>query len=292
MKINLRLWILPLCLFAQLLLLKSAALADVQKDVVYGEAGGQKLQLDVYGADAKAKKPAIIFVHGGGWVAGGRGDMGGWATAFAQKGYVCFSTSYRLVKDGKNGFPAQIDDVQRAVRWIRANANRYGVNPKRIGSFGLSAGGHLVALLGTTDTRDNSNRELSKYSSRVQCVVDLYGPTDFTGAPDPTMADASSGKQFVEGFLGKLPENAAKYRDASPVLHVDKKSAPFLIFHGAKDSLVSIGQSVILDEILLKQGIESKLIVFPNSGHAYGEPEAIKQTFDSSLAFFDRHLKN
>lgn len=275
-------------------LFSSCAKADDKKDVVYGRAGDQDLQLDIYGADPKQKRPAIIMLHGGGWVGGSRNDMGIIASTFSQRGYVCFPISYRLVKGDKNRYPAQIDDVQQAVRWIRAHADDYGVNPQKIGVLGASAGAHLAALLGTTDTRDNSIPELSRYSSRVQCVVDLYGPMDFTSFADAPVIDAeqrSEGMRLVAGFLGPLPENAKNYKDASPITHIDSKTAPFLIFHGAKDTLVPLVQSQQMDEALRKAGIESKLIVFPNVGHGYSDFDSIQKTFNASLDFFNDHLK-
>ncbi|RYX84050.1 alpha/beta hydrolase [bacterium] len=265
------------------------------QNVVYSKIGEQELAFDAYGVEPNKKKPAIIFLHGGGWVGGSRKDMTTPASFFAQKGYVCFPVTYRFVKGDENRYPAQIDDVQRAVRWIRAHATGYGVNPDKIGVLGASAGAHLAALLGTTDTLHNTPAELATYSSRVQCVVDLYGPTDFTAFPKAPVLDATQrtqGMQLVEGFLGPLPENAANYSEASPITHIDKKSAPFLIFHGGKDALVPVSQSEIMDEALRKVGIESKLIVFPNAGHGYGEPELLVQTVNNSLEFFDRHLKN
>ncbi len=266
-----------------------------QQDVTYGKVDDQVLALDIYGAAPNQKKPAIVFLHGGGWVAGSRHDMDTPASFFASKGYVCFAVGYRLVKEDKNRYPAQIDDVQRAVRWIRAHAADYGVNPDKIGALGASAGGHLVALLGTTDTLHNTVPELADYSSRVQCVVDLYGPTDFTAFPEAPVLDQGQrdeGMKLLEGFLGPLPENAPNYLEASPITHIDKKTAPFLIFHGGKDTLVPVEQSRKMDEALRKAGIESKLIVFPNAGHGYTEPDLLIQTATGALEFFDRHLKN
>ena len=270
--------------------------ASVQRDIVYGEVEGQKLLLDVYGADPAVMRPAIILVHGGSWSSGSKSDLGFAASALARRGYVGFSINYRLLKDGKNRFPAQLDDVQRAVRWVRARAAQYGVDPARIGALGASAGGHLVALLGTTDTRDNSDASLAPYSSRVECVVDLYGPTDFTPALEPAnlermAADPSAGARIVREFLGPLPEAADNYRAASPLTHIDKKTAPFLIFHGAKDTLVPLEQSQRMDDALRKAGIESQLIVFPDAGHAYTNPDLLAQTFEGAVQFFNRHLK-
>ncbi|BCM94041.1 dipeptidyl aminopeptidase 4 [Abditibacteriota bacterium] len=292
-----RVWLFSLCLLALSSLAVrpvSAVAATDQPNVVYGKADDQELALDIYGADSTQKKPAIIFLHGGGWQAGSRHDMDVPASYFAQQGYVCFAVSYRLVKDGKNRYPAQIDDVQRAVRWIRAHATDYGVNPDKIGALGASAGGHLVALLGTTDTLHNTIPELADYSSRVQCVVDLYGPADFTAFPDAPVIDEAQrteGMKLVTEFLGPLPESAPNYLEASPIKHIDKKTSPFLIFHGGKDALVPLSQSQQLDEALHKAGIESKLTVFPNAGHGYTEPDLLVQTAMGALEFFNRHLK-
>lgn len=274
----------------------AAQSSRVIRNVVYGEAGGQKLLLDVYGANPAATRPAIIFVHGGSWSIGSKADLGFAAAALAAQGYVGFSINYRLLRDGRNRFPAQLDDAQRAVRWVRAHAREFGVDPRRIGALGASAGGHLAALLGTTDTRDNSDPALARYSSRVQCVVDLYGPTDFTPALDPAnqsrmAADKSAGAGIVQQLLGPLPQAAGNYRLASPVTHIDRKTAPFLIFHGGRDTLVPLDQSQRLDAALRKAGVESKLVVFPTAGHGYREPQLLAQTFAAVQAFFNRHLK-
>lgn len=269
----------------------------VQRDVVYGEADGQKLLLDVYGAAPGAARPAVIVIHGGSWTTGSKADLGFVAALLARQGYVGFSVNYRLLRDGKNRFPAQMDDVQRAVRWVRAHADEYGVDPARIGALGASAGGHLAALLGTSDTRDNSDAALAAYSSRVQAVVDLYGPSDFTPALEAANAaqmagNASPGAQILRDFLGDLPAAAPNYRAASPLTRIDKQTAPFLLFHGAKDTLVPLDQSQRLDAALRAAGIESKLVVFPNAGHGYREPELLSQTFSGALEFFGRHLKS
>ena len=270
----------------------------VQTDVVYGEAGGQKLLLDIYGADAEVtaatvKRPAIIFVHGGSWSGGGKRDFRHVAGLLAKEGYIGFCVGYRLLKSPANRHPAQIDDVQRAVRWVRANAEKYGVDADNIGAFGGSAGGHLVALLGTTDTRDNSDAALANYSSRVKCVVDLYGPTDFTLALDERarlVPGSAKMLKTLEEFLGPLPEAKDNYIAASPLAQISEKTVPFLIFHGAKDTTVPVQQSQQFDAALRKAGIESKLVVFPDQGHGF-VGSAQSQTFADSLSFFNRHLK-
>jgi acetyl esterase/lipase len=237
-----------------------------------------------------SNRPAVLFVHGGGWAAGDKAGFGSIASLLAKGGYVCFSANYRLVTDQGNRYPAQIDDVQRAVRWIRLNASKYGLNPKHIGAIGDSAGGHLVSLLGTRDTRDNSDKSLAKYSSRVSCVVDMYGPTDFNAGEGSISKFAA---EIVYKFLGKKPaEDAKLYREASPVTYVNKKSSPFLIFHGTKDELVPMEQSQRIYDKLHAAGVEVTLIKMQDDGHGFALPDNQKKFARETISFFDRHLKN
>ncbi len=157
-----------------------------ESDVVYGEVGGQKLLLDVFlpggqaASPAAGLRPAVIFLHGGGWQHGSKSEFHAMAAGAARLRMVGFAVDYRLVSGQRNRWPACFDDAQRAVRWVRAHAKQYAIDPQRIGGVGGSAGGHLVALLGTCDTRDNSDPALAAFSSRLTCGVDLSGPTDLT----------------------------------------------------------------------------------------------------------------
>jgi acetyl esterase/lipase len=263
---------------------------QTEKDVVYGEVDGQELLLDVYRPGGAPKtRPAVVLVHGGGWSAGSKNDFGDLAAGLTRAGYVSFSVGYRLVTAARNKYPAQIDDVQRAVRWIRAHSERYGVDPKRIGALGASAGGHLVALLGTRDTRDNSDPELAAYSSRVNCVIDIFGPTDFTGPKAGLSPDAHA---IVLNFFGQSPEEApALYRDASPITHIDQKTVPFLIFHGTADPLVPIDQSQRFYDALRTAKIEATFIPFEGEGHGFVKKENQDRFLQEGLAFLNRHLK-
>jgi acetyl esterase/lipase len=263
----------------------------VDRDVQYGEAGGQKLLLDVYTPQASgANRPVILFVHGGGWAAGDKLGFGGLASLFAKEGYVCFSANYRLVTEQGNRYPAQLDDVQRAVRWIRSKASKYGLNPRRIGAVGDSAGGHLVSLLGTRDTRNHSEKLLSGYSSRVSCVVDMYGPTDFNTGEGSISKFAA---EIVYKFLGKKPnEDPGLYKEVSPVTYVNRLSAPFLIFHGTKDELVPMEQSQRIYDKLRAAGVEATLIKMQDDGHGFALPDNQKKFVLETKSFFDRHLKN
>jgi acetyl esterase/lipase len=149
----------------------------VEENVVYATVNGTELHLDVYEpADrGTALSSAIILIHGGGWTDFDKSTMRGMGQFLAGHGFVAFSVDYRLFHGKDNPWPAQLDDVQRAVRWIRANASKYGVNPQKMGAFGHSAGAQLASLLGMEDTRDNSDPALAKYSSKVQAVVDVSG---------------------------------------------------------------------------------------------------------------------
>lgn len=175
-------------------------------DVVYGEVEGTPLLLDVFQPSAReTPRPAVIIIHGGGFVGGDRTI--GWeaATHMAEAGYIAFSIGYRLFDQvgGSNPWPAQLDDAQRAVRWVRANAATYGVDPERIGAYGHSSGGTLAAMLGVRETRDDSDAELAGISSRVTCVVTLAGSSDLSIPPPAVMATFE--EQLNAGLFGGTP---------------------------------------------------------------------------------------
>lgn len=259
---------------------------SVQDNVVYARVDGTELHLDIYepaGTSAKPR-PAVILIHGGGWTAFDKSTMRGMGGFLSRSGFVAFSVDYRLFKAGENRWPAQLDDVQRAVRWIRANASKYSVDSDHVGAFGHSAGAQLAALLGMEDTRDNSDPSLAKYSSRVQAVVDVSGPSDFTTNHDP------DGDQFLTSFLGaSISQNPQAWRDASPVFHVSKKDAPFLIFHGTKDDDVPIAQAQELYDKLKAVGVHVSFVKVDDV-HTFRTPEARMQLAIETREFFSRYL--
>jgi acetyl esterase/lipase len=257
-------------------------------DVSYGKAGGQDLLLDVFSplAPSKSPLPAVIFIHGGGWYEGSKENFKDAAQALAKQGYITFSLNYRLAKNGHNHWPAQLDDVQRAVRWVRAHAAQYHLDPQHIGAIGHSAGGHLVTCLGTRDTRDNSDPALAKYSSRVTCVVDMSGPVDLV------KRESTQGDGIIRNFLGGTPEELpALARDASPLGFVDAQTVPFLLIHGRLDTLVPPQQAERLDAALRQTGIESKLLIFPDENHGISKPANGDQMVRETLAFLQQHLQ-
>lgn len=254
----------------------------VEGDVEYGPG----LKLDVYKpSDAgTGTRPAVILIHGGGWTSFDKSTMKGMGGFLARSGFVAFAVDYRLFHGTDNRWPAQLDDVQRAVRWVRANAGKYGVNPDKIGAFGHSAGAQLAALLGMEDTRENSDSALAKYSSRVQAVVDVSGPTDFSTEKDP------EGTAFLTNFLGadysKHPE---VWQDASPVFHVTKSDAPFLIVHGTRDEMVPIAQAQELYDKLKGAGVQVSLIKVDDV-HTFQSAENRHQLAAETMEFFNRYL--
>ena len=252
----------------------------VEENVLYGPG----LKLDIYKPGGAGIRPAVILIHGGGWTSFDKSTMKGMGGFLARSGFVAFAVDYRLFHGTDNRWPAQLDDVQRAVRWVRANAGKYGVNPDKIGAFGHSAGAQLAALLGMEDTRENSDPALAKYSSRVQAVVDVSGPTDFSTEKDP------EGTAFLTNFLGadysKHPE---VWQDASPVFHVTKSDAPFLIVHGTRDEMVPIAQAQELYDKLKGAGVQVSLIKVDDV-HTFQSAENRHQLAAETMEFFNRYL--
>jgi acetyl esterase/lipase len=220
-------------------------------DIVYAVVDGQKLRLDVYEPRKHSvPAPGIVLIHGGSFIEADRSVMDDDAAELAHAGFVAFSIDYRLLEPHhrpvRNPWPAQLQDCQSAVRWIRQHAAQYHVDPDRIGAYGHSAGGALAALLGLTDAADSAAPSIS---SRVQAVVDLSGVSDFTSD-----FDADGDALFASLFGGAVVQVPAVWRDASPVFQVKPGDPPFLIVHGTRDQDVSIHQSQELVDALRKAG--------------------------------------
>jgi acetyl esterase/lipase len=258
---------------------------QLAQNLSYGTLHGTELRLDVYQpAAGGGERMAVILIHGGAWNSLDKSTMRPMGQFLARAGFVAFAVDYRLFQNAGTRWPAQLDDVQRAVRWMRANATTYHINQERIGAFGHSAGGQLAALLGVIDTRDNSDSALAGFSSRVQAVVDVDGPVDFTAEHD------SQNAQFLAKLLGadydKKPE---VWRDASPVTHVSKDSAPFLIVHGTRDTTVPIAVSQQFNDKLVAAGVPVTFIKVDDE-HTFENPQNRRQLALQSLAFFNRYL--
>jgi acetyl esterase/lipase len=259
---------------------------QVQRDLEYIPGGHARHKLDLYlPAKADHPLPLVVWIHGGGWQNGSKESTP--ALFLLAKGYAVASINYRLSQHAI--FPAQIEDCKAAIRWLRANAKKYGLDAKHVGVWGASAGGHLVALLGTSgDVKEleGTGGNLDQ-PSRVQCVVDWFGPTDFSkmggwqDKPDSPMA------KLVGGPVRDYMEKAAK---ANPITYISKDDAPMLIMHGTDDKTVPMNQSELLDEALRKAGVETTLIRVAGNGHGgpgFTSPENRKRIEE----FLEKHLK-
>jgi acetyl esterase/lipase len=260
--------------------------AATERDIVYAKAGATELKLDVARpAQGEGPFPAVLVIHGGAWRAGTKSDVGAVAAEFVAHGYVAVAPAYRLCP--KETFPAQVHDVKAAVRWIKSNAKKYRIDPARIGAIGFSAGGHLALMLGVTGPDDGleGDAPAGAPDSRIQAVVNYFGPTDL-GAKD--IPDVS--KPLVRDFLGapaqERPEVAAK---ASPRSYVSKHDAPMLTFHGTKDPLVPYTQAIELAEAMTAAGVPGRVELLIGAQHGWAGAE-LERTRAETFRFFDQHL--
>ena len=286
------LWSAAVFALVALLLLVAAprdsAALTVERDVVYGTAQGTPLLLDLaMPKTGNGPFPVVVFLHGGGWSEGNRQEMNHFIEGVAGLGYVGVTVAYRLVPAAR--FPAQLEDCKAAVRWLRANAAKYRINPKRIGVVGFSAGGHLASMLGVTGKNDGLEGAGGNpdQSSRVQAVVSFFGLTDFSTRDWPR--DLENG--VIEPFLGgSFANHADEYRRASPITYVTSDAPPFLFFHGSEDKLVPVDQSKRLGEKLRNAGVFAEVNVLEGEGHGFTDATNQK-TMRRMLDFLDAHLK-
>lgn len=259
----------------------------IENGIEYSNPDDQHLQLNLARPKGEGPFPAILCIHGGGFRAGQRGGYDPLIKRLAQRGYVAATASYRLAP--KYPFPAAIHDVKAAVRWLRANAEKYHVNPRRIGVTGGSAGGHLAQFLGVTgDVRafegQGGNPE---QSSRVQAVVNFYGPSDFTQSYGKSV-DAA---EVLPLFLGgNLEQQRRRHIEASPLYWVTPRAAPTLIAHGTKDNYVAYEQATWMVERLKAAAVEVELLTLEGAGHGFRGADADRAE-QAMLGFFDRLLK-
>jgi acetyl esterase/lipase len=265
----------------------------VERDIAYVKNGHERHKLDLYRPEkSNEARPLVVWIHGGGWRNGSKTNCP--AVPLVNRGFVVASINYRL--SGHAVFPAQINDCKAAIRWLRANAETYRINGDHIGVWGSSAGGHLVALLGTSGDVDDLEGDFghADQSSRVQAVCDWFGPTDLLlmneqagdrGTIDHDAADSPESKLLG----GPLQENADKAKRAGPITYVTSDDPPFLIVHGNQDPLVHWQQSQMLADSLKDSGCDVTLTIVPGAGHGrFRDPEIT----EASLRFFEKTLLN
>jgi acetyl esterase/lipase len=260
----------------------------VVKDLAYGTH--ERHKLDLYVPKADRPLPLVVWIHGGGWEKGSKAG-GGPSMDLLAKGYAVASINYRLSQQAV--FPAQIEDCKAAIRYLRSVAKDYNLDADHIGVWGASAGGHLVALLGTTDEQAfPTGPETKQFSSAVQAVCDWFGPADFLHWGKYDLSNPGDGRpNAVTRLLGGLVVDKQELaRKASPVTHASKSSAPFFIAHGDLDSVVPLQQSEALNDALKKAGVETKLVVIKGAGHG-GPGFAARDLFEQEEAFFAKHLR-
>ena len=249
------------------------------RDVEYAKVDDQSLKLDLYVPTASKTKPRLlVWIHGGGWTKGSKNGVNGSMLRLTGEGYAVASLDYRLT--GLQSHPKQIHDCKGAIRWLRANAEKYGYDATRIGVGGGSAGGHLVLLLGTSGgVKDlegtvGGNKE---QSSKVQAVLDLFGPSDMT-------LFSKRNKRFGEGKAADM------LKSVSPVTYISKDDPPLMIFQGDKDPLVPQQQSEHVHKLYQEAGLDSSLYIIKGATH--GGPQFTDATRSALVKqFFDKHIK-
>ena len=267
---------------------------QVQRDLAYARVDDTDLLLDLHLPEGVAGPlPTIVWVHGGAWRQGSKENTR--AARMVDRGYAVASINYRLSQEAI--YPAQIHDCKAAVRWLRAHAAQYNLDPDRFGAWGSSAGGHLVALLGMAGDVPELEGEAGnlEHSSRVQAVCDFFGPTDFLrmdDVPGDMVHDApdSPESQFVGAPIQERPDLVAR---ANPITYLNPDTPPFLIVHGDQDFTVLLNQSQFLYRALRVAGLEATFHIVEGAGHGFrGATLAQRAEIDRLVdAFFDEHLR-
>jgi acetyl esterase/lipase len=259
----------------------------IERDVVYGKAGDVELKLDL----AKPQEghgpfPLVVCIHGGAWRAGSKAGYAGRLKELAKRGYVAASVEYRFCPLYK--FPAQVEDVKCAVRFLRAHAKDYSIDPTKVAAMGDSAGGHLSLMLGLMDPADGleGTGGNPEQSSKVQAVVNYYGPTDFTAAGMWTPVQIA----LVADFLGTKDATAPVAKQSSPLTYVNQGDPPVLTFQGTLDPLVPVDGAKRLHEALRKAGVKEHLEIIEGGSHGFAGPVQ-QRTLKMAFEFLDETLK-
>ena len=268
---------------------------EVLKDIEYCTGQGKPLLMDILRPQnpSATPRPAVLFLHGGGWENGDKEDHTV-AALLASNGFVAATINYRL--SGEATFPAAVEDSKCAVRYLRAHAARYGIDPDRIGAMGSSAGGHLAMLTGCADEKAGleGSGGWQDVSSRVKAVVSYFGPSDFTVGE---MGVETASVDLVQKFLGGTSEGKPElYRRASPITYVSPNAPPLLLIHGDRDNVVPIEQSERMLRAYREAGRNAKMIRVEGAGHGFQPSSEMPNSFSSqeidsvTVDFFKKSL--
>lgn len=268
-----------------------------RNDVPYTKVNGVELKLDLMVPNGpKEPTPAVLVIHGGAWRGGNKRDCRFVMPEFARRGYAAISPQYRFCP--KDPFPAQVEDVKAAVRWVKSHAKEYNIDPDRVGAIGFSAGGHLAMMLGLTGPADGlegagtgaaaatATTGSEAPNTRIKAVVNFFGPTNLAADDLPDISK-SLVKDFLGGTPAEKPEAAAK---ASPVTYVTRDDPPILTFQGTRDPLVPPTQATKLAEAMTQATIPGRVELLIGAEHGWKGAE-LERTKAETFAFFDQYLK-
>lgn len=268
-----------------------------RRTVIYAEPDGRPLKATLFlpEDDGASLRPAILLVHGSGWRVGTRHLVHWYARRFAEHGYVTLAINYRKMPD--HPYPACVHDSKAAVRWLRLHAEEYRIDPERIGVFGNSAGGNLAGLLAATTSEDGFEGSLNPGpSSAVRAAVILYGAVDLTLYARPEKETWLSGRSrgYMARVVGACDESDIKaFETASPLAYVNERTAPTLLIHGKKDTVVRFEHSQRLHERLKELGVDTRLIEVEPGRHGfdYVHHRQRAELFRDMLEWFDRYVR-
>lgn len=266
---------------------------NVAYDLTYSTPNAQAQHLDVAWPKTAGPHPLVVLIHGGSWSGGSRVSLRPDMRDLAHRGYVAATIDYRLTQAPTNLYPAAVRDVRCAIRWLRSNADSYGIDANRIATAGFSAGGHLASLAGVAATSTEFDGECAAAVplATVNAVISYSGPQDLRVSGPYTQTQADIVTNFLGAFPGDIPEIAAS---ASPIVHVDAGDPPFLLIHGTSDALVPIGQSRNMRVAMQAIGAKATLIELKGLTHAWvgltsSQREDVRCT---SVAFLDLWLRS
>ena len=259
---------------------------SIKEGIVIGEGGGRSLKADIFLPPLEEKsRPAVLFIHGGGWIEGDRSQLRGYGILLARLGFVCMCNSYRL--SNESIWPAQVQDVNCAIRYLRANATDLGLDPNRIGVSGNSAGGHLSLMAAATNYDQIFEGEggSNEVSSEIKAVCAIYPPT--------TIRQLEMLNPLENAFLMLMGKEAKKedFDKASPLNYVTEDYPPCMLIHGSTDSVVRLKDSTKFYEKLIEFNRPASLHIFSEEEHAFdGEPDYGRAVSDLQALFFKKYL--